>query len=65
MDYVAGEIPTAPRWMASLYLEWLYRLISEPARLWRRYLVEPWFVLGQALKHYFKCKGRNMGAQKS
>jgi N-acetylglucosaminyldiphosphoundecaprenol N-acetyl-beta-D-mannosaminyltransferase len=63
MDYMAGEIPTPPRWLASLYLEWLYRLISEPARLWRRYLVEPWFVLGQVLRHQIKFRGRNVAAQ--
>jgi N-acetylglucosaminyldiphosphoundecaprenol N-acetyl-beta-D-mannosaminyltransferase len=45
MDYVAGEIPTPPRWLGRLGVEWLYRLLSEPQRLWRRYLVEPWFVL--------------------
>jgi N-acetylglucosaminyldiphosphoundecaprenol N-acetyl-beta-D-mannosaminyltransferase len=47
MDYVAGEIPTAPRWLATIYLEWLYRLATEPRRLWRRYLFEPWFVCSQ------------------
>ncbi|MDF5721136.1 MAG: WecB/TagA/CpsF family glycosyltransferase [Rhizonema sp. PD37] len=46
MDYVAGAIPTPPRWMGKMGLEWLYRLFSEPKRLWRRYLVEPWFVAG-------------------
>jgi len=46
MDYVAGEIPTPPRWLGQIGLEWLYRLAAEPGRLWRRYLVEPWFVLG-------------------
>lgn len=45
MDYKAEVIPTAPRWLASLYLEWMYRLVTEPRRLWRRYLVEPWWVL--------------------
>ncbi|MEH2194608.1 MAG: WecB/TagA/CpsF family glycosyltransferase [Nostoc sp.] len=44
MDYVAGVIPTPPRWMGRVGLEWLYRLVSEPKRLWRRYLLEPWFV---------------------
>lgn len=44
IDYVAGAIPTPPRWMGKLGLEWLYRLLSEPKRLWRRYLLEPWFV---------------------
>jgi N-acetylglucosaminyldiphosphoundecaprenol N-acetyl-beta-D-mannosaminyltransferase len=44
MDYVAGELPTPPRWLGQVGLEWLFRLISEPRRLWRRYLLEPWFV---------------------
>ncbi len=60
MDYMAGAIPTAPRWLASIYLEWLYRLICEPARLWRRYLVEPWFVLGQITKRYLKADQQNI-----
>jgi N-acetylglucosaminyldiphosphoundecaprenol N-acetyl-beta-D-mannosaminyltransferase len=54
MDYIAEEIPTAPRWLALIYLEWLYRLISEPRRLWRRYLVEPCFVLGGFVLNGFK-----------
>ncbi len=45
MDYVAGTIPTPPRWAGRIGLEWLFRLMSEPKRLWRRYLVEPWFLL--------------------
>lgn len=44
MDYVAGEIPTPPRWLGQIGLEWLYRLVAEPQRLWKRYLVEPWSV---------------------
>lgn len=44
IDYVAGAIPTPPRWMGKVGLEWLYRLLSEPKRLWRRYLLEPWFL---------------------
>jgi N-acetylglucosaminyldiphosphoundecaprenol N-acetyl-beta-D-mannosaminyltransferase len=44
MDYVAGAVPTPPRWMGRWGLEWLFRLGSDPTRLWRRYLIEPWFV---------------------
>lgn len=50
MDYVAGVLPTPPRWLGPLGLEWLYRLASEPRRLWRRYLVEPWFAVGLFLR---------------
>ena len=52
LDYVAGEIPTPPRWIGSLGFEWLYRLISEPARLWQRYLLEPWSVMGGLMRAY-------------
>jgi N-acetylglucosaminyldiphosphoundecaprenol N-acetyl-beta-D-mannosaminyltransferase len=45
IDYVAGEIPTPPRWAGRCGLEWLYRLVAEPGRLWKRYLVEPWGLL--------------------
>lgn len=38
-DFIAGAKPQAPRWMMRLGLEWLYRLVSEPRRLWKRYLV--------------------------
>lgn len=38
-DYVSGELRRAPRWMTDHGLEWLGRLIIEPRRLWRRYLV--------------------------
>jgi N-acetylglucosaminyldiphosphoundecaprenol N-acetyl-beta-D-mannosaminyltransferase len=44
IDYIAGAVPTPPRWMGRFGLEWLYRLVTEPKRLWRRYLLEPWFV---------------------
>jgi N-acetylglucosaminyldiphosphoundecaprenol N-acetyl-beta-D-mannosaminyltransferase len=38
-DFYAGAVTRAPRWMQRYGLEWLHRLISEPRRLWRRYLV--------------------------
>jgi N-acetylglucosaminyldiphosphoundecaprenol N-acetyl-beta-D-mannosaminyltransferase len=34
----AGKVKRAPLWMQRMGLEWLYRLIKEPRRLWRRYL---------------------------
>jgi N-acetylglucosaminyldiphosphoundecaprenol N-acetyl-beta-D-mannosaminyltransferase len=38
-EYHAGTIQRAPLWMQRRGLEWLYRLLSEPRRLWKRYLV--------------------------
>jgi N-acetylglucosaminyldiphosphoundecaprenol N-acetyl-beta-D-mannosaminyltransferase len=37
-DFLAGSKPQAPRWMMPLGLEWLFRLATEPRRLWKRYL---------------------------
>lgn len=38
-DFLAGIKSSAPRWMQERGLEWLYRLIKEPRRLWRRYIL--------------------------
>lgn len=44
-DFHAGIKKQAPGWMQRAGLEWLFRLGSEPGRLWKRYLVNnPWFV---------------------
>lgn len=46
LDFVAGHVRRAPRWMSEHGLEWLYRLLCEPRRLWRRYLLrDPKFAL--------------------
>lgn len=50
-DFVAGTVKRAPLWMQRAGLEWFWRLLVEPKRLWKRYLVEDpiffWFVLKQ------------------
>lgn len=38
-DFYAGTIKRAPKWMIKLGMEWFYRLIKEPRRMWRRYLI--------------------------
>lgn len=56
-DYHAGTIKRAPTWMQNAGLEWLHRLMSEPRRLWRRYLVtNAWFIL-LAIKQMLLGKG--------
>jgi len=37
LDMIGGQQPVAPRWMQRSGLEWIFRLSSDPARLWRRY----------------------------
>lgn len=53
-DYVAGEVPTPPRWMGRAGIEWCYRLASEPGRLWRRYLCEPLLLSPLVMKEMLR-----------
>jgi exopolysaccharide biosynthesis WecB/TagA/CpsF family protein len=44
-DYLAGRVRRAPQWVLRLRAEWLFRLVVEPKRLWRRYVMgNPRFV---------------------
>jgi N-acetylglucosaminyldiphosphoundecaprenol N-acetyl-beta-D-mannosaminyltransferase len=38
-DFYAGKINRAPNWMIKIGMEWFYRLVKEPKRMWRRYLI--------------------------
>ena len=53
-DFHAGSLAQAPSWMQRAGLEWLYRLLAEPRRLWKRYiLLNPAYLFGilmQALR---------------
>ena len=54
LDYIAGTLKAPPKWVGEVGLQWLYRLLTEPKRLGRRYLVEPfltlWYLAGNALR---------------
>ena len=64
-EFIAGMVKRAPVWMQNSGLEWLFRLMMEPKRLWRRYVIgNPLFIylvlrqkLGLAKK--FKYQSRN------
>lgn len=46
LDFVAGEQRRAPTWMNKAGIEWVYRLLREPARMWRRYVLgNPLFLV--------------------
>lgn len=50
-DFHAGLIPQAPSWMQRAGLEWLFRMMKEPRRLWRRYCKNnPLFIIRAALQ---------------
>src|ERR1043166_6424835 len=53
-DVVAGLVKRAPRWMQRCGLEWLFRLIQEPRRMWRRYLVEDMQFFAILLREKFR-----------
>jgi N-acetylglucosaminyldiphosphoundecaprenol N-acetyl-beta-D-mannosaminyltransferase len=38
-DFYSGRIPRAPAWMREIGMEWFYRFLQEPRRMWRRYFV--------------------------
>ena len=48
-DYEAGVTPTPPRWSGRAGVEWLFRFAAEPKRLFPRYFIEPWSLIGPAL----------------
>lgn len=56
IDFEAGNVKRAPVCMSNFGLEWLYRLFSEPKRLWKRYLVDDipffWLILKQKFGYY-------------
>ena len=48
-DFYSGRIPRAPVWMREIGLEWVYRLMQEPGRMWRRYVIGNPLFLRRAL----------------
>ncbi len=62
MDYVAGLIPTPPRWMGKYGVEWMHRLVSEPRRLWFRYLVEPMHLMPVFGKEIYQARIKRRSA---
>jgi N-acetylglucosaminyldiphosphoundecaprenol N-acetyl-beta-D-mannosaminyltransferase len=52
-DVMAGVTKRAPRWMQRCGLEWFYRVLQEPRRMWRRYLVTNTIFAGLALREVF------------
>lgn len=53
-DFHAGTIRRAPPWMRNSGLEWLHRLVSEPRRLWKRYLISNTIFVYRAAIQLFR-----------
>lgn len=60
-DVVAGVTARAPAWMQRCGLEWFYRFIQEPGRLWRRYVVGNSRFVALVLRYRFSRKGNLNG----
>lgn len=51
IDFEAGVVKRAPKWISYIGMEWLYRLLKEPRRLYKRYLLEDVEILPIFLKY--------------
>jgi N-acetylglucosaminyldiphosphoundecaprenol N-acetyl-beta-D-mannosaminyltransferase len=57
-DFLSGTKRRAPKWMRRSGLEWLHRLLSEPGRLWKRYLIgNARFLAGVTVDHLRSNRG--------
>lgn len=50
VDFLAGNIQRAPEWVSQAGIEWLYRFLKEPKRLFRRYFIDSWHFLAMCFK---------------
>ena len=57
-DFVAGTKRSSPDWVHRIGLEWLYRFVQEPRRLWRRYVVYGPLFIRLVLKQKFSRRNR-------
>lgn len=56
-NVLAGVVPEAPQWMQQASLEWLYRLIQEPKRLFKRYLTTNIKFIAYQIMHAKRREG--------
>ena len=58
LDFFAGRVSRAPKGLRSIGLEWTWRLIQEPGRMWRRYIIGNTLFLALALGHAVRRNAR-------
>lgn len=58
-DFMAGEQRRAPLWVRRMRMEWFYRLLQEPGRLWRRYILGNPVFLYHVFRHWLTGMGGN------
>lgn len=58
-DVISGSISRAPRWMQDNGLEWLFRLIQEPRKMWKRYLIGNFSYMRITFREFLSKKKSN------
>ena len=64
LDTQAGLRKRAPKWTHRIGLEWLYRLVREPRRLWRRYLIGNTTFLLLVGREWWRMSGRRAATER-
>ncbi|HBI62345.1 MAG TPA: glycosyltransferase [Lachnospiraceae bacterium] len=58
VDFIAGSVQRAPLWMQNVGLEWFYRFLQEPRRMFRRYFIDDMKIFGMAVRGKRRNKAR-------
>ncbi len=56
VDFLSGTVKRAPAWMSDHGLEWFYRFLQEPGRLFKRYFIDDMRVLGLVVRYWHQRK---------
>lgn len=56
LDYYTGAQAKPPLWASRNGFAWLYRLLTDPVRLWQRYLLDPWTLLLPTLRQWYRYR---------
>ena len=54
LDYISGMKKRCPNWMSRMGIEWVYRLCTEPKKVWRRYLIGNPLLIWRSIVHFTK-----------
>jgi hypothetical protein len=65
LDFLSGFVTRAPRWVSNSGFEWAYRLVQDPKRLWRRYLLRGPRFVGIVWRTAWMPKAQRLRSEKS
>ncbi len=63
IDFAAGRVRRAPRWLQNCGLEWAFRLVNEPRRLVGRYARNAWFIARMVARGVWRAASRTRTPQ--